>query len=157
MLGLAPDDVADDAPAEFGSAGVPFLYVPLRTLDAVGRARADAVAISRFFAGRHHPAVYLFTLETESTEAAAHARMFSLALGNDVREDPATGGASGPFGAYLVRHGLRPPGKLLLEQGYEMGRPSQIVVEIQVQAGVVSQVTVGGGVVMMAEGHLLVE
>ena len=156
MLGLVPDDIASNAPAEFGSAGVPFLYVPLRTLDAVRRARADAAFMSSFFAGRQHPAVYLFTLEAESPQAAAHARMLSLALGTEVREDPATGGASGPFGAYLVRHGLRPPGRLLLEQGYEMGRPSQIEVEIGLRDGKISQVTVGGGVVLMAEGHLLV-
>jgi trans-2,3-dihydro-3-hydroxyanthranilate isomerase len=157
MLGLAPDDVAHVAPAEIGSAGVPFLYVPVRSLEAIGRIRVDAEAMSRFFAGRGHPAVYAFTTETESPEAAAHARMFSLLRGRDVREDPATGGASGPFAAYLVRRGLHPPGRLLLEQGYEMGRPSRVEVEIAAEDGAPSRVTVGGGVVMMAEGHLLVE
>ena len=83
--------------------------------------------------------------------------MFSLLLGSEIREDPATGGASGPFGAYLVRHGIRPPGSLLLEQGYEMGRPSLIEVDVEVSGGDVSRVQVGGGVVVMAQGHLLVD
>lgn len=157
LIGLAAADIAETSPAEFGSAGVPFLYVPVRSLDAVRRARGDAGAMARFFAGRDHPAVYLFSLEAESPEAAAHARMLSLLLGAEVREDPATGGAAGPFGAYLVRHGLRPPGALLLEQGYEMGRPSQIDVRVDVQYGSVSRVAVGGEVVMIAEGHLLLD
>ena len=156
MIGLDADDIADDAPVELGSAGVPFLYVPVRSLDAVRRARGDAVAMTRWFAGRDHPAVYLFSLETESPEASAHARMLSLLPGAEVREDPATGSASGPFGAYLVRHGLARPGELLLEQGYEMRRPSQIEVRIDVDGGEVSRVQVGGGVVLVAEGELIV-
>jgi trans-2,3-dihydro-3-hydroxyanthranilate isomerase len=156
MLGLRPEDVSTDTPAEFGSAGVPFLYLPLRSLHAVRRARGDAEAMARFFAGRDHPAIYLFTTETESPEATTHARMLSLLLGSDVREDPATGGASGPFGAYLVRHGLAEPGDLLLEQGYEMGRPSQIEGRVEASDGEITRVVVGGGVVLMAEGELLV-
>jgi trans-2,3-dihydro-3-hydroxyanthranilate isomerase len=80
--------------------------------------------------------------------------MFSLLFGSDVREDPATGSASGPLGAYLVRHGLARPGRLLLEQGYEMGRPSEIEVEIEAADGAVSRARVGGGVVRIAEGQL---
>jgi trans-2,3-dihydro-3-hydroxyanthranilate isomerase len=99
--------------------------------------------------------VYLFTTETESAEAATHGRMFSLLLSSEVREDPATGGASGPLGAYLVRHRRFPPGPLLLEQGYEMGRPSLIEVQVDVAAGEVSRVQVGGGVVLVAEGELV--
>ena len=155
LVGLEPEDVATDVPAEYGSAGVEFLYLPLRSLEAVRRARGEAAALTRFFGDSDHPAVYLFTTETESPEAATHARMFSLTLGSDVREDPATGGASGPFGAYLVRHGVAQPGRLLLEQGYEMGRPSQIEVEIESAEGAVSRVRVGGGVVRIAAGEFV--
>ena len=154
MLGLAVDDLASETAPEYGSSGNPFLYVRIRTLDAMRRARADALAMARFFAGHHHPAIYAFSTETESSEAAAHARMFSMALGGDVREDPATGSASGPAGAYLLRHELARPGRMLLEQGYEMLRPSQIVVEIEARGAVVTRVRVGGGVALVAEGTL---
>ncbi len=156
LLELEASDLADASPPEMGSAGVPFLYLPLRSLDAVRRARGNLAAMQRFFAGQGHPAIYLFSLETEAPEAAAHGRMLSLALGEAIREDPATGGASGPLGAYLVRHRLRPAGSLWLEQGYEMGRPSQIEVEVEQQDGEITRVRVGGGVVRMAEGELFV-
>lgn len=155
LLGLAPAELASETPPEIGSAGNPFLYVRLRSLDAVRRARGRAEALGRYFAGHHHPAVYLFSTETASPNAAAHARMFSLVLGGDVREDPATGSAAGPAGAYLLRHGLARPGRLLLEQGYEMLRPSQIEVGLSAEGGALTRVTVGGGVVLVAEGTLL--
>ena len=155
LLGLDAADVASETPAEIGSAGNPFLYVRLRTLDAVRRARGVADALEHYFAGHHHAAIFPFSTEAESPEAAAHTRMFSLALGASVREDPATGSAAGPAGGYLLRHGLVQPGQLLLEQGYEMLRPSQIEVGLTVTDGELSRVTVGGGVVLVAEGSLL--
>jgi PhzF family phenazine biosynthesis protein len=79
-----------------------------------------------------------------------------VSAGSGTIEDPATGGASGPVGAYLVRHGLPRPGRFTLEQGYELGRPSQVEVEIATAYGAVSRVLVGGGIVRMAEGELLV-
>ena len=155
LLGLDASDVAGETPAEFGSSGNRFLYLRLRSLDAVRRARGVADALDRYFAGHHHAAIYLFSTETASPEAVAHGRMYSLALGANVREDPATGSASGPAGGYLLRHGLAQPGRLLLEQGYEMLRPSQIEVGLTVTDGALSRVTVGGGVVLVAEGNLL--
>jgi trans-2,3-dihydro-3-hydroxyanthranilate isomerase len=155
-VGLSPDDLAAASPPEFGSAGVEFLYLPLRSLDAIRRARADLDAMQRVFGDSDHPAIYPFSLETESPDAAAHARMFSLLLGPGVNEDPASGSAAGPLGAYLVRHGLSQPGALLVEQGYEMQRPSQLEVQVELAGGEVSRVRVGGGVVRVAEGELFI-
>jgi len=155
LLGLDASDIVGETPAEIGSAGNPFLYVRLRSLDAVRRARGIAEAMDRYFAGRHHAAIYLFSTETKSPEAAGHARMYTLALGAAVREDPATGSAAGPAGGCLLRHGLAGPGQLILEQGYEMLRPSQIEVGLTVTDGALSRVTVGGGVVFVGEGTLL--
>lgn len=156
MLGLVVEDIASSPPPEFGSAGNDFLFVPVRSLEAARRAHGDANAMRSFFPNLRSASTYLFTTETESSEAAAHVRLFSLLLGSDVREDPATGSAAGPLGAYLVRHGLCQPGALLLEQGSEMQRPSQIEVEIETTDSAVSRVRVGGGVVRVAEGYLLV-
>ena len=155
LVGLGQRDLAPSLPPECGSAGVEFLYLPLKDLDAVRRARGDEQALRRFFADASHPAVYLFTTETESAEAASHGRMVALTLGAGIHEDPATGSACGPLGAYLVRHGVRQPGRFVLEQGYEMGRPSQVEVDIEASGGAVSRVRVGGGVVKVAEGELL--
>jgi trans-2,3-dihydro-3-hydroxyanthranilate isomerase len=154
MLGLDGGDVAPGLPLEYGSAGVEYLLVPLRSLDAVGRARPDPLAFPRFFAGADHAAAYVFATETVAADAAAHARMFFVVLGSEVREDAATGSAAGPCGAYLVRHGRRPAGGLAIEQGIELGRPSRLEVEIAVRGDALDRVRVGGGVVRVTEGRL---
>jgi trans-2,3-dihydro-3-hydroxyanthranilate isomerase len=97
----------------------------------------------------------IFTRETIDAESTVHARMFAPFLG--VTEDPATGSASGALGAYLVRHSLvepQPTAHILVEQGYEMGRPSAIFVEVDGEPGNPTEVRVGGKAVEVAEGVL---
>jgi trans-2,3-dihydro-3-hydroxyanthranilate isomerase len=74
-----------------------------------------------------------------------------------VPEDPATGSASGPLGAYLVSHGLvagGDPVTLVSEQGTKMGRPSLVRIRLRVRNGVVTDLGVGGSVVPVLEGRL---
>jgi trans-2,3-dihydro-3-hydroxyanthranilate isomerase len=154
LLQLDPRAIDRRVPAELGSAGVEFLFLPLRSLEAVKSVHLDSQALQSLLRHSDHPAVYVFCTETIAPRAAAHARMFSLLLGSDPREDPATGSAAGPCGAYLVRHQLAEPGRLTIEQGYEMQRPSRIEVEIRAVRRTISDVRVGGGVVKVAEGTL---
>jgi trans-2,3-dihydro-3-hydroxyanthranilate isomerase len=150
---LQVDDLAPDLPAEFGSAGVEFLYLPLRSLAAVQRARGQAEAARAFFGDHDHPAIFLFSRETAEAGSAAHGRMFSLTIGQGMHEDAATGSAAGPLGAYLVRHGARSPGRLVVEQGYEMGRFSQLEVTVESNQDTIEAVRVGGGVVRVASAR----
>jgi trans-2,3-dihydro-3-hydroxyanthranilate isomerase len=87
--------------------------------------------------------------------ATVHARMFAPSIG--ILEDPATGSASGALGAYLVQNGVvdvGPTTELLVEQGYEMERPSNILVRVHSQDEVIQTVKVGGQCVMVVEGSL---
>jgi len=71
------------------------------------------------------------------------------------REDPATGSASGPLGAYLVRHGLVEGGEdvaIVSEQGTAMGRQSFVHITLSARGGRISGIRVGGGVVPVLEG-----
>jgi len=172
-LGLSPAEIAPALPIEHGSAGVPYVYVPLRSREAVARARPGpqlGEALGSPGAGPFsgHPAVYVFTIERPEDGAAAgathganaHARMFAPEMG--IVEDPATGSAAGPLGVYLVRHGVAKPNatdptgdtRLWVEQGVEMGRPSRIAVDIVGDAAAIRDVRVGGEAVFMAEGEL---
>ncbi len=76
-----------------------------------------------------------------------------------IPEDPATGSASGPLGAYLVERGLVTPAAtvdIVSEQGTRMGRPSFIRIRVGMSAGRVSEILVGGSVVPVIEGRLRV-
>jgi trans-2,3-dihydro-3-hydroxyanthranilate isomerase len=159
MLRLDLADLHPTLPIRWGSAGVPFLYVPLASLAAVKRASGDLDLLRSFFGDHDHPCTYLFALETVEPGSASHGRMFALTLGSGVNEDPATGGAAGPLAGYLVLQRAVPPGKMVLEQGYEMGRPSQIEAIVNTNYtsdDVLSRVAIGGGVVKVAEGTLMV-
>ena len=69
-------------------------------------------------------------------------------------EDPATGSAGGSLGAYLVHHGqMKPTETLLITQGVEMGRPSEIQVEVQEERGKLTP-KVSGSAVRIFEGHI---
>ena len=156
LLGLEPGDLGDYAPIEVGSAGAPFLFVPLQSLaqmaDANGYTREMAAALE----GPEFHGVYCFALGGADEHTTARARMFHPGPGGSVQEDPATGSAAGPFGAYLVRHGLVPPGSMTIEQGHEMGRPSQLHVTVETAGEKITGVRVGGGVVLVATGEMLV-
>jgi len=72
----------------------------------------------------------------------------------ELYEDPATGSAGGSLGAYLVRHEkLGANQQLHIVQGVEMGRPSQIRVEVIEERGKLVP-RVSGAAVAIFEGTL---
>src|SRR5215207_170009 len=157
MLSLDVSDFDELLPVEVVSCGVPFLYVPLKTLDAARRARPRADVMERALAGVVPPEVFVFTREVERAGSTVHSRMFAPPLG--IVEDPATGAASGPLGSYLVRHGLVTCGDggaahIVSEQGIEMGRPSFIKIRIETDGDEITGVQVGGQSVYVGEGFI---
>jgi trans-2,3-dihydro-3-hydroxyanthranilate isomerase len=156
MLSLEESDIEPDLPVEVVSCGVPFLYVPLRGLDAARRARPRVDLIER--AAHEHgipPEVFVFTRETEGPGSTVHSRMFAPVVG--ITEDPATGAASGPLGCYLVRYGLveaAPAAEMVSEQGIEMGRPSYVRITIERRGEEFTAVRVGGQCHFMGEGFI---
>ena len=98
----------------------------------------------------------VFTTMTVEENANVHTRMFADPIG--IPEDPATGSASGALGAYLVKNGVvevGPTTEVVMEQGYEMSRPSRILVQIYSDDDIIKEIKVGGQVVMVAEGKMV--
>ena len=155
-LGLDPDDVLEDErdrPATV-SCGTPYLCVPLRSLDALRRARISWEWWNRTMNTHWTRAVFLFSHETESKDATVQARMFAPVFG--IEEDPATGSAAAAFAGYLARREKLTTGSALwvIDQGIEMGRPSRMEVEADAANGALTAVRVAGPSVVMTEGHL---
>ena len=158
-LGLDPDDITAGLPVQVVSSGLPVLFVPLQTRRAVDRVTFELTGMRPIFA-RHRLddlPVFIFSLETGHDDATAYSRMFAPAFG--IPEDPATGGASGPLGAYLVHHGAVPSegtAQMVSLQGVTMGRPSRVHISISSspESGEITAVQVGGTSVLVAEGTL---
>ncbi len=156
-LGLTPADLANGLPVQQVSCGVRFLFVPLRDSRTVDRAVRDAGALRRLgdIMGTSLP-VFLFAVMPPGGDGTVYSRMFAPSFG--IAEDPATGGASGPLGCYLVRHGVvrgNAAQRILSVQGVAMGRASRIHVAIGERDGIISSVKVGGKAVLVGRGELI--
>ena len=159
-LGVEPADVsAAGLPAQVVSCGVPFLLVPLvtrRVVDAAALDRAALIDVCRRL-GRAELPVFVFSTESAEGGASAYSRMFAPVFG--IEEDPATGGASGPLGAYLVHHGAVTAAeakRLVNLQGVRLGRPSEIHISVDAGPGTIRSVRIGGAAVVVGEGSLKV-
>jgi trans-2,3-dihydro-3-hydroxyanthranilate isomerase len=148
------------APVQLVSTGLPWVMVPVTDRGAVERAAGNASVFARALMQFPRGVVDMYVTCTDPVErsSTAHSRAFSLVARN-ISEDPATGSASGCLGAYLVKHGLVPRKdtvRIVNEQGYEIGRPSKIAIEVRAEgrAGI-GPVRVGGPVVKVMEGHAL--
>ena len=136
------------------SNGVPFVIVPLKTLDALQRIRVNAEQLAQVLSPLAAKAVFAFCPETRDRDRQFSARMFAPLLG--IAEDPATGSANGCFAGYLVRHRYLQTAtiQVQVEQGYEIGRPSLLRLEAEEQNGAIA-VRVGGKVVLVAKGEFV--
>jgi len=155
-LGVDPDILAgSDLPIQVVSTGLEHLMVPIPDLETAGRLRPDTALLDRLLGRCGALGCFAFCLQTSTPNAFAHARMFAPGAG--VPEDPATGSAAGPLGAYLALHGILPKHEtsFVLEQGIEMGRPSRIWVEVLRDAsGMPTTVRVGGHTVRVIRGTI---
>jgi trans-2,3-dihydro-3-hydroxyanthranilate isomerase len=156
-LSLTEADLLPDAPIAVGTTGTPFLYIPLRDRDAVDRAAVDAAAMRRCFNDPTAVGVFIFAPDADPTAGRVYARMLDALAGTGIPEDPATGSASGPLGAYLVRHGLVTRGErvsVVSEQGTKMGRQSFIHIAIRMDGDAITALEVGGCAVPVLDGTL---
>ena len=111
-VGLRLDQLHPDLPPQVVSTGLPALLVPAADAAAVAGARRDAAGVRRACPEAGAADLYLFAL----TEGGAKARMFDPGIG--IGEDPATGSAAGPLGAYLAARGAGGmPGRIAVRQG----------------------------------------
>jgi trans-2,3-dihydro-3-hydroxyanthranilate isomerase len=145
--GLDLDDLHPELPARVVSTGLEPLLVPIRdeaTLRRAERHQGSCKEVARRSAGDY---LYLFALRGDGDVIA---RMFDPFFG--IGEDPATGSAAGPLGAYLAEHGVAGmPGRMVIAQGEMIGRPSFLHVDARPD-GDSWVVRVGGGVRIVGEG-----
>jgi trans-2,3-dihydro-3-hydroxyanthranilate isomerase len=151
-LSLNEDEIGFGACSRW-SAGVPAHFVPVRDLDAIGRA-VPASSFETTFGKEGRAVVYLYCGQTAEPDHHFHARMFAPKLG--IQEDPATGAAAAAFAGVVmeIAHPADGQHRFVIEQGYEMGRPSQIELGMTVADGTLTRATIGGGAIIVSDGHI---
>ncbi|MEO0377246.1 MAG: PhzF family phenazine biosynthesis protein [Cyanobacteria bacterium P01_A01_bin.17] len=157
LLSLQPSDLSIEGwSPQSVSCGVPFLFIPLCDRPTLSKAHLDLLKWKSLLADYWAPHVYVFTPEPEVESADFRARMFAPAM--DIQEDPATGAAVTAFAGYLGRRKAATSGtfRWAIEQGVEMGRPSLLRVEADLQNGEFVAIRVGGHAVMVSQGEMTV-
>jgi trans-2,3-dihydro-3-hydroxyanthranilate isomerase len=153
-LSLVPGDIGMDGhlPGCY-SAGNPFSFVPVAGLEAIRRVRIHPQHWDDAFAAAPK-AAFIYCRETERAGSSFHARMLSTNFG--IGEDPATGSAAAAFARAVMDYDRPQDGShaIVIEQGFEMGRPSIIRLGIEVKGGRLAQVRIGGHAVPVSEGKI---
>jgi trans-2,3-dihydro-3-hydroxyanthranilate isomerase len=153
-LGLTADDIGlDGHEVRHFSAGVPYITVPVRDVAALGRAQSMATPQFRaIFGGQPVNACpYLYA---RIAPGRWRTRMFAPLSG--IPEDPATGSAAACFAGAIMHFEQPADGRQqhVIAQGIEMGRPSEIVLTLEVENGRLASATIGGEAVIVSEGVL---
>lgn len=156
-LGLEDGDLAPELPVQIVSCGVPFAYVPLVSHHAVDHVAVDRSAWQRTCAANSvdEHMIFVFSIDdATTTPVRLYSRMFAPLM--SVTEDPGTGSASGPLGAYLVHHGVV-SGRVcefLSHQGVKMHRPCEIFIRIESDGKAINRVQIGGTAMVAGEAWL---
>ena len=145
VVGLREDEIA--GPVEEVSTGLPFLVVPVASLDALRRVRID---LPRYWALIEKMEAKSIACFARGPGADVTTRVFPISYG--IPEDPATGSAAGCLGAYLVKHKTTGADALdlRLHQGEQIGRPSLLLLRADA-----TRIEVGGRVQRVVEGRLV--
>jgi trans-2,3-dihydro-3-hydroxyanthranilate isomerase len=146
---ISPDEIETLVPVQTVSTGFAFAIVPLRSLATLKRLQLDLPKAYAYL-GNTDARQFYFVVRDGDREAGLRARM--LFYGG---EDPATGSAAGCTAAWMVRHGLaKPDQQVVIAQGIEMNRPSDIFVRASLEGTRVHNVRVGGYCAEVMRGEL---
>ena len=154
LLGLTVLDINASVAPGFVSAGNPFLYICLTSVEAVDRAEVQQSRLAESTGSQNSTGTFFFARKEpqSATNFDTYSRMCAPLAG--IAEDPATGSAAGPLAAYMMRHGMLPSDvrvEFVNEQGTKMGRQSLLRVRVDPAD---SSIRVGGTVVRTARGTL---
>jgi PhzF family phenazine biosynthesis protein len=150
-LGKRPDSLAPDLPVQIAFTGLPDIMVPIVSLRELSSLEPDLEKIADISKRHGSVGYHAFSLETKYG-STAHCRNFAPLYG--IPEEAATGTSSGALACYLFKHGKiteRQARTLVFEQGYGMGRPSEILVRLDISDNGITGVHVGGKATVSGE------
>jgi trans-2,3-dihydro-3-hydroxyanthranilate isomerase len=151
VIGLKPDQIEPDLPLQTVSTGLPYVIIPLRQLSTLHSLKLDLQKVSTYLKWDtpNRRDFYFVTRNTGDTRVGLRARAIFET------EDPATGSAAGCTAAWMVKYGIASPDKtVLIQQGIEVNRPSELFVKASKSGDAITNVRVGGHAVQIMQGEV---
>ncbi|MDO0824143.1 PhzF family isomerase [Desulfosporosinus nitroreducens] len=150
-LGLKEDDLDQRCPIQIVSTGHSKVMIGIKTRRRLNDLFPDMQSLAQISKTINCNGYFVFTMDSEQKDILTHGRMFAPYIG--INEDPVTGNANGPLGAYLVKHGLVEHDKsnfsFKSEQGHAIGRSGLVNVMVHLDDGEPKQVKIGGRAVIV--------
>ena len=151
ILGISADEISADVPIQTVSTGMAFAIVPIQRLSTMQNLTFNAQAAEQYAQSSDVKFFYFVCRETVDARARLHARMFFYN-----GEDPATGSAAGCAAAWMVKYGVAAPEeRVMIEQGIERKRPSEIFVVASNAVDKIVNVRVGGQSIEIARSEFM--
>ena len=150
-LGLKENNIEPGLPIQTVTTGFPAMLVPINSLGAMKEILLDLALLKPLLEEGKADMIYPFTRQTFDQKNSIHARGFAPFIG--IPEDPGTGSVASALGYYLYEKNSKEK-SIIIEQGYEMTRPSNIFVEID---GKTKEIRIGGKVKLVFKGTLYLE
>lgn len=143
-LNISLNEMVEELPTQIVSTGLRDIIVPIKNLDALNAVNPDFDKVKGVSRKYNTIGYHLFTLETLGV-AHAHTRNFAPLY--NIPEESATGTSNGALAGYLFEYGQInsiEATHLVIEQGYSMNKPSEIIIELATDENNITGVVVGG-------------
>ena len=151
VIGIADHEIHPEWPIQPVSTGLTFTVVPFRNRQTLSDLKFSYIQASEFLKKSGANFFYFFCPERREGQLEAGARMFFYG-----GEDPATGSAAGCAASWMVQHGVaKSDEQVVIRQGIECRRPSEMHVRATREGGRVSNVRVGGYAVEILRGTVV--
>jgi len=158
-LNISDEDLLESYPIQIVSTGHSKVMIGIKNIATLNEMKPNYDALSRLSNIIKCNGYYVFTVDSQDSDILIHGRMFAPAIG--INEDPVTGNANGPLGAYLIHHKLiNHDNKLFVfkaKQGEAIKRSGIIEVEVNIENNEPVQVKITGEAVIVFKSELLLE
>jgi len=155
-LGITQDDLLENHKIQIVSTGHSKVMIGMKSKGMLDRLRPNNDALVKLSEDIQCNGYYVYTMNSEEDDILVHGRMFAPAIG--INEDPVTGNANGPLGAYLVHHKLVNHNdssfKFKIKQGEAIGRTGVMDVEVDIVNGEPSAVRISGNAVIVFQSEI---
>ncbi|NRT36152.1 PhzF family isomerase [Clostridium beijerinckii] len=156
-LKIKESDLLDDYKIQIVSTGHSKVMIGIKSIETLNTLQPDYSALSKLSEVIKCNGYYIFTTDSKESDILIHGRMFAPSIG--INEDPVTGNANGPLGAYLVHHNLVKHNNSLFrfkaKQGEAINRPGIIEVEVKIEDNEPIEAKVSGNAVIIFKSELL--
>lgn len=156
-LNIKNNDLLKNYEIQIVSTGHSKVMIGIKSIDTLNTLKPDYDALSRLSKIIKCNGYYVFTVNSQDSDILIHGRMFAPAIG--INEDPVTGNANGPLGAYLVHHNIVKHNNSLFrfkaKQGEAINRAGIIEVEVKIEDKEPVEVKVSGNAVIIFKSQLL--